>query len=115
MTHLEFAGAWFQETVYALMNPRDELDGVIVAHVQDGAPAEAAGLYFRDLVKGVFANGRFERVRSIEDLRAALVALTSSPQFTGEVGMLVTDPQVPNDYSGLRVIRTEIPAASEEN
>ena len=113
VTHLEFAGAWFQETVYAVMSPQDELDGVIVAHVQEGAPAEAAGLYFRDLVKGVFANGRFERVRSIEELRAALAALTSSPRFTGEIGMLVTDPQVPNEYSGVRVIRTDLPAAPE--
>lgn len=110
--HTSFAGAWFQDLAPVFTDPLDDTDGVVVAFVEDGSPAQAAGLDFRSVVKDVFGSGIVRSVHGVADLEAALREIVSAPGFTGEVGVRVVDLRFPNVGVEANVIRIEASAAA---
>lgn len=111
--HTSFAGAWFQDLAPVFTDPLDDTDGVLVAFVEDGSAAQAAGLDFRSVVKEVFGSGTVRSIHGVADLESALREIVSAPSFSGEIGVRVVDLRLPNVGVEANVIRIDAAAARE--
>lgn len=102
---LRFAGAWFQDLPPTSAMSPDGAPAVIVVHVQDGTPANAAQLRAAERVVQVFAPGRAYAIESAADLRRALESVVDAEGFSGEIGLLVRNLYHPQTDTAIRVLR----------
>lgn len=103
ISHLQLAGAWFQD-LPAHYRRAGVAQGVVIAHVEQGSPAAAAQLDFRMMVHEVFGAGTLRPVTTVAELRAAIDEVAAAPGFDGQIGFRVSDLWQPAIWAGTRVL-----------